>query len=136
MKDLLRPEYGDKNVTRVAANTLEELAAKVEGVDSEAFLKTVRKFYDAVQTEIPFDHSVKDGRHTKGIELTKSNLANPIDPPPVLDVNFHRIPGLYTAGEMIGSLFHFNCPAGTGLVSSTVFGRIAGSAAGAAALVA
>ena len=159
VKELLRPEYGDKNVTRIVANTLEELAGKLEGVDPQAFLKTVREFNDAVQTDIPFDHSVKDGRCTVGIEPAKSNWANPIDTPPyeayavtcgitftfgglridpetgqVLDVNFHRIPGLYTAGEMVGSLFYFNYPAGTGLVSGTVFGRIAGHAAGSAAL--
>ena len=36
------------------------------------------------------------------------------------------IPGLYTAGEMLGGLFYFNYPSGTGLVSGAVFGRIAG----------
>jgi tricarballylate dehydrogenase len=51
----------------------------------------------------------------------------------VLDVNFHPIPGLYTAGEMVGGIFYFNYAAGTGLVSGTVFGRIAGTAAGLAA---
>jgi len=37
---------------------------------------------------------------------------------------------------MVGGLFYFNYPAGTGLVSGTVFGRIAGNGAGAAALAA
>jgi len=41
-----------------------------------------------------------------------------------------------TAGEMIGGLFYFNYPAGTGLVSGTVFGRIAGAGAAAAVLAA
>ena len=50
----------------------------------------------------------------------------------VVDLNFHPIPGLYTAGEMLGGLFYFNYPAGTGLVSGAVFGRIAGAAAAAA----
>jgi tricarballylate dehydrogenase len=31
---------------------------------------------------------------------------------------------------MLGGLFYFNYPAGTGLVSGAVFGRIAGAAAG------
>jgi tricarballylate dehydrogenase len=31
---------------------------------------------------------------------------------------------------MVGGIFYFNYPAGTGLVSGTVFGRIAGTAAG------
>ena len=51
----------------------------------------------------------------------------------MLDVNFHPIPGLYTAGEMVGGLFYFNYPSGTGLVSGAVFGRIAGTSAGKAA---
>ena len=50
----------------------------------------------------------------------------------MLDVNLQPIPGLYTAGEMMGGLFYFNYPLGSGLVSGTVFGRIAGAAAGAA----
>jgi tricarballylate dehydrogenase len=158
VKSLLRPEYGDKNVTRITASTLEELAAKLEGVNAEGFLKTVREFNAAVRTEVPFNHAIKDGRRTTGIEPPKSNWANPLDTPPfeayavtcgitftfgglrvdpqtaqVLDVNFHPIPGLYTAGEMVGGIFYFNYAAGTGLVSGTVFGRIAGTAAGLAA---
>ena len=154
-KPLLRPEYGDKTVTKVVADTLEELAHKMEGVDARVFLETVREFNAAVQTHVPFDHSIKDGRCTKGLALNKSNWANPLDTPPfeayattcgitftfggvrivpetgqVLDVNFHPIEGLYAAGEMVGGIFYFNYPAGTGLVSGTVFGRIAGTAAG------
>ena len=34
---------------------------------------------------------------------------------------------------MVGGLFYFNYPAGTGLVSGAVFGRIAGSGAATAA---
>jgi tricarballylate dehydrogenase len=161
VKPLLRPEYGDKAVTRVTAKTLEELAAKLEGVSPEGFLKTVREFNAAVQIDTPFNHAIKDGRCTVGIEPPKSNWANPLDTPPfeayhttcgvtftfgglrinpetgqVLDVNMHPIPGLYTAGEMVGGLFYFNYPAGTGLVSGTVFGRIAGAGAAAAALAA
>ena len=81
-KPLLRPEYGDKSVTKVVADTLEELADKMEGVNKEGFLKTVREFNAAVQTDIAFDHSIKDGRCTKGLELNKSNWANPLDTPP------------------------------------------------------
>jgi tricarballylate dehydrogenase len=40
------------------------------------------------------------------------------------------IPGLYAAGEMVGGLFYFNYPSGTGLVSGAVYGRIAGANAG------
>ena len=151
---LLKP-YSLRSATSVQANTLEELAAKLEGVNPEGFLKTVREFNTAVRTDIPFDHTVKDGRCTVGIEPPKSNWANPLDTPPfeayavtcgitftfgglrihhetgqVLDLNCHPIPGLYAAGEMVGGLFYFNYPGGTGLVSGVVFGRIAGAAAG------
>ena len=40
------------------------------------------------------------------------------------------IPGLYAAGELVGGLFYFNYPGGTGLMSGSVFGRIAGATAG------
>ena len=155
---LLRPEYHGKVVTRVTADSLEELAGKMEGVNPEGFLKTVREFNAAVRTDIPFNPGIKDGLCTEGIEPPKSNWAQPLDTPPfeayhttagitftfgglrivpetgqVVDVNMHPIPGLYTAGEMVGGLFYFNYPLGSGLVSVTVFGRIAGIAAGAAA---
>jgi tricarballylate dehydrogenase len=158
-KPLLRPEYGDKSVTKVVADTLEDLVDKMEGVSREGFLTTVREFNEGVRTDIPFDHSVKDGRRTEGLTLNKSNWANQLDTPPfeayattcgitftfggvkiiphsgqVLDLKFNPIEGLYAAGEMVGGIFYFNYPAGTGLVSGTVFGRIAGSGAAQAAL--
>jgi len=159
VKPLLKQEYSGRNVTRFTAGTLEELAAKMEGINPEGFLKTVRAFNAAVRTDVPFNHAAKDGRGTTGIEPPKSNWANPLDTPPfeaygvtcgitftfggvrishetgqVLDVNFIPIAGLHAAGEMVGGLFYFNYPAGTGLVSGTVFGRIAGAGAAAAAV--
>jgi tricarballylate dehydrogenase len=155
---LLRSEYRIKLMTKVSANTLEELAPKLEGVNPEGFLKTVREYNSAVRKDVPFDHTVKDGKGTVGIEPPKSNWAQPLDTPPfdayattcgitftfgglridretgqVLNVHLHKIPGLYCAGEMVGGLFYFNYPSGTGLVSGTVFGRIAGRGAANAA---
>ncbi len=46
------------------------------------------------------------------------------------------MPGLYAAGELVGGLFYFNYPGGTGLMSGAVFGRIAGTSAGRAAAAA
>jgi len=151
---LLRSEYRIKFMTKVSANTLEELAPKLEGVNPDNFLRTVREYNAAVRKEVPFDHTVKDGKGTVGIEPPKSNWAQPLDTPPfdayattcgitftfgglridretgqVLNVHFHKIPGLYCAGEMVGGLFYFNYPSGTGLVSGAVFGRIAGRGA-------
>jgi len=40
------------------------------------------------------------------------------------------IPGLYAAGELVGGIFWFNYPGGTGLTNGSVFGKIAGSSAG------
>ena len=157
-KPYLRSEYRIKFVTKVTANTLEELAPQLEGVDPQAFLRTVREYNAAVRQDIPFQHAVKDGKCTVGIDPPKSNWAQVLDTPPfdayattcgitftfgglridketgqVLDVNFHPIPGLYTCGEMVGGLFYFNYPSGTGLVSGAVFGRMAGASAGKAA---
>ena len=47
----------------------------------------------------------------------------------VIGTDWRPIPGLYCCGEMVGGLFHFNYPGGTGLVSGAVFGRIAGKSA-------
>jgi tricarballylate dehydrogenase len=156
-KPLLKKEYSGREVTRFVGNTLEELAAKMEGVDGQQFLKTVSAYNAAVKTDVPFSHAVRDGRCTVGIEPVKSNWANVLDTPPfeaygvtcgitftfgglrinhetgqVLDLGYQGIPGLYAAGEMVGGIFYFNYPAGTGLVSGTVFGRIAGNGAGGA----
>jgi tricarballylate dehydrogenase len=158
VKPLLHKEYSGRNVTRHTGNSLEELAGKLEGVDAKAFLKTVREYNAAVRAGVPFNHAARDGRCTVGLAPEKSNWANTLDTPPfeaygvtcgitftfgglrinhetgqVLDVHFHPIPGLYAAGEMVGGLFYFNYPAGTGLVSGLVFGRIAGNGAAAAA---
>ena len=155
---LLRSEYRIKFMTKVSANSLEELAPKLEGVNAANFLKTVREFNAAVKKDVPFDHTIKDGKCTVGIDPPKSNWAQPLDTPPfdayattcgitftfgglriakdtgqVLDVHFNPIPGLYTAGEMVGGLFYFNYPSGTGLVSGAVFGKMAGESAGKAA---
>lgn len=158
VKHLLRSEYRIKFVTKVTANTLEELAPQLEGVNAENFLKTVREYNAAVRKDVAFEHTVKDGKCTVGIEPPKSNWAQLIDTPPfeayattcgitftfgglridretarVLNVHFHPIPGLYCAGEMVGGLFYFNYPSGTGLVSGAVFGRLAGASAANAA---
>jgi tricarballylate dehydrogenase len=157
-KPLLRPEYRMKQMTKVTADSLEALAPQLEGVNPETFLATVRAFNDAVMTEVPFQHAVKDGRGTRGLEPPKSNWAERLDTPPfeayattcgitftfggvridptsgqVVDVIQQPILGLYAAGEMVGGLFYFNYPSGTGLVSGAVFGRLAGASAGIAA---
>jgi tricarballylate dehydrogenase len=154
---LLRPEYRSRNVTKVVANTVEELADKMQDVDKAQFLQTIAEFNAAVTRDIPFNPTVKDGKSAPGLTIPKSNWALPLENPPfeayavtcgitftfgglrvspqtqVMDVNHRAIRGLYAAGEMVGGLFYFNYPGATGLTSGAVFGRIAGAAAAEAA---
>jgi tricarballylate dehydrogenase len=150
---LLRDEYRIKRVTKVTADTLEELAGKLEDVDAGGFLAEIRAYNAAVQKDIPFNPNIKDGRCTRGLAINKSNWANALDTPPfeayavtcgitftfgglridrnanVIDIDGKPIGGLYAAGELVGGLFYFNYPGGTGLMSGAVFGRIAGASA-------
>ena len=151
---LLRDEYRIRQITKVSADTLEALVEKLEDVDAAAALAEIEAYNAAVQTAIPFDPNVKDGRGTSGLAVDKSNWANTIDAPPfeayavtcgltftfgglridgsgnVLDVAAHPIPGLFAAGELVGGLFYFNYPGGTGLTAGAVFGKLAGASAG------
>ncbi len=152
---LLRDEYRIRKITKVEAPTLAALVAKLEGVNAQKCLATIEEYNRAVRQDIPFNTVVKDGRCTQGLAVPKSNWANVIDTPPfhayavtcgitftfggvkispqaaVQSVAGRDIPGLYAAGEMVGGLFYFNYPSGTGLVSGAVFGRIAGTSAAA-----
>ena len=156
-KHLQRDEYNIKQCTKVTANTIEELAKKLDGVNAAEFVKTIAEYNAAVRTDIAFNPNIKDGRHTQGLAVPKSNWANTIDKPPfegyavtcgvtftfgglrinndgrVLDLDHAPIAGLYAAGELVGGIFYFNYPGGTGLTSGSVFGKIAGDSAGTAA---
>ena len=79
---MLRDEYRIKRVTKVRAETLEEFCRKLEDVDAEKALSTIKAYNKAVMTEVPFDPNVKDGRGTRGLAVPKSNWANTIDEPP------------------------------------------------------
>jgi len=152
---VLRDEYRIKQVTKVRADTLEDLVKKLEGVDAANCLREIQEYNKAVRTDIPFNMAVKDGRCTEGLRINKSNWANRIDEPPfeayavtcgvtfsfggvkvsndaeVEDTAGKPIPGLYAAGEMVGGIFYHNYPGGTGLTSGSVFGKIAGGSAAA-----
>jgi tricarballylate dehydrogenase len=156
VKHLLRDEYNIRQITKVSADTIEELAQKLEGVNAAEFLKTVKEWNGAVRTDVPFNPNIKDGRCTQRLAVDKSNWANTIDTPPfeayavtcgitftfgglridaaaaVQNSDYRPIRGLYAAGELVGGLFYFNYPGGTGLMSGAVFGKIAGAAAAAA----
>jgi tricarballylate dehydrogenase len=150
---LLRDEYRIRQVTRVRADTLEELAAKLDDVDGAVLLREVATYNAAVRKDIAFDPTVRDGRCTEGLAVNKTNWANTLDAPPfeayavtcgitftfgglridtgarVQNVDGEPIAGLYAAGELVGGLFYFNYPGGAGLTSGAVFGRIAGTSA-------
>jgi tricarballylate dehydrogenase len=154
---LLLDEYRTKRVTKVKADTLEELVQKLDDVNPQQCLETIREYNAAVKEEVPFDPNIKDGKGTRGLAVPKSNWAQTIDEGPfqafaitcgitftfgglkittqgqVVDTNHDPIHGLYAAGEMVGGLFYFNYPGASGLTSGTVFGRLAGATAGAAA---
>src|SRR4051812_47736582 len=153
VKGQLRDEYRIRQVTKVTANTLEELVSKLDDTDQEAALKEIKEYNAAVQTHIPFNPNVKDGRSTKNLKINKSNWANTIDTPPfeayavtcgitfsfgglrinsqaqVVNTDGEPIPGLFAAGELVGGIFWFNYPGGSGLTNGAVFGRIAGASA-------
>ena len=50
------------------------------------------------------------------------------------NTDYQPIDGLFAAGEMVGGIFYFNYPGGSGLINGAVFGKIAGEAAGRAAI--
>jgi tricarballylate dehydrogenase len=148
--DLLPDEYRVRQATRIQADSLEELAAKLEGINANALLDTLNDFNAAVSREIAFNPAVRDGRSTRGLAIPKSNWANPLERPPfvayavtcgitftfgglkvntraeVIDEQDQPIPGLYAAGELVGNLYYVKYAGGAGLTSGSVLGRIAG----------
>ena len=150
---LLRPEYRTKHVTKVIANSIEELVEKMEDVNQVQLLKTIHEFNASVQQDKAFNPNIKDGRCASNLEISKSNWANTIDTAPfhaynitcgitftfgglkisnsgeVINTNDEVMPGLFAAGEMVGGLFYFNYPGATGLTSGAVFGQITGKSA-------
>ena len=147
---LLRDEYRIREVTKVSAESIEELGECMDGVDSSRFIRSVQDYNAAVDESVLFDPTVKDGRCTYGLAINKSNWANRIDSPPfeayavtcgitftfgglevnaktsVIDQKAQPIDGLYAAGELVGGLYYHNYPGGSGLMAGAVFGRFAG----------
>jgi tricarballylate dehydrogenase len=136
----------------IVADTLDGLIDKLP-VSKDAAKRTLAAYNAAAGQGGPFNPGILDGLHTDGLPLPKTHWAQAIDKGPfvcypvtggitfsfgglkidnegrVLDTGWRPIPGLYAAGEMVGNLFHDNYPAGAGLVSGAVFGRIAGRSA-------
>jgi len=151
VRHLLRDEYKIRQVTKRVASTLPELVSVLDDVNAEAALKEIQNYNAAVRTDIAFNPNVKDGRCTEGLAVPKSNWANTIDTPPfeayavtcgitftfgglkvnpraqVMNSDGQPMRGLYAAGELVGGIFWFNYPGGSGLTNGAVFGRIAGN---------
>ena len=150
---LLRDEYHIRQITKAKSTTLEGLVEQLDDVDTESCLTEINAFNAAVKKDVPFNPNVKDARCTEGLLINKTNWANTIDEPPfeayavtcgitftfgglrvnteaqVLDTDLRPMPGLYAAGELVGGIFYNNYPGGTGLMSGSVFGKIAGTSA-------
>ena len=147
-RPLLRSEYN--RGFHVSADSIEALAKKLPGLDSENVVRTVNEFNAAVN-DAPFDPSKHDGKCTRGISPAKSNWAQRLDTPPfyafpvtcgitftfggvgitekceVKDTSGNVISGLFAAGEITGGSFFNNYPGGSGLMKGAVFGRLAGT---------
>ena len=123
-------------------------------MNAQQFLQTIAEYNAAVRTDVPFNPNVKDGRCTEGLARQQEQLGKHhrsaavrrlcgdlrASPSPsaglritndaeVLNTDYQPIRGLYAAGELVGGMFYFNYPGGSGLTSGAVFGRIAGSSA-------
>jgi tricarballylate dehydrogenase len=144
---LLEPRYSTSEPFK--SDTLEGLVKQLN-VDHAQAMKSLKEYNDACGRGGPFNAAALDGLHTEGIDPPKTNWAQKLDKPPyvswpvtggitftfgglkidkqarVISTGWKPIPGLYTCGEMVGGLFHYNYPLGTGLMSGIVFGRIAG----------
>lgn len=150
--EMLEPRYSTS--VPFKSDTLEGLVRQLK-VDHGQAVKTLNE-YNAAAGHGTFNPIALDGQHTVGIEPAKTNWAQKLDKPPyvaypvtggitftfgglkitkdaqVVGTDWKPMPGLYTCGEMVGGLFHYNYPLGTGLMSGAVFGRIAGRSAAAA----
>ncbi|MDB5927111.1 MAG: pyridine nucleotide-disulfide oxidoreductase family protein [Betaproteobacteria bacterium] len=148
--DLLEPRY--KTSEPFKSDTLEGLLKQLD-IDQKQAMKTLQEYNNAAERGGPFNPAVLDHLSTEGIEPAKTNWAQKLDKPPfyswavtggitftfgglkinkeaqVISTGWKPIEGLYAAGEMVGGLFHYNYALGTGLMSGSVFGRIAGRSA-------
>jgi len=152
LRPMLRTEeYDMPGISVVTANSIEELGREL-GIDAHQFATTVADYNASIDTSIPFDPTVKDGR-TAHVEPPKTHWATPLESAPfyaypvtcgitftfgglradvdgrVLGESGEPIPGLFVCGEALGGLFSGNYPGGSGLAAGMVFGRRAGQLA-------
>jgi tricarballylate dehydrogenase len=148
---LVPPVYA--TATGVKADTLTELAKEI-GVDPNTLEETVAEYNAAVPTDRDANPNAfhTDGVGTIGLTPPKSNYAMTIADGPfeayavrcgitftfggvkidpetaqVQGVSGLPIDGLYAAGEMVGGLWYWNYPSGSGMMAGATFGRKAGT---------
>ena len=138
----------------IVADTLDELARKL-GIPDDVFMKTIAE-YNAACRPGRYSPLEIDGLATQGIAPRKSNWSLPIDKGPfmaypiissivftfgglrvntnaqVVNMDGDPIPGLYAAGETMGT-YYANYTGATSVLKGAVFGRIAGKDAAARA---
>lgn len=148
-KDLFMPTVFSATVT----DSLDDMAQQL-GLPEDQFLATLKEFNESCQ-DGEFYPTELDGLRTSGTTPEKTNWARPIDTPPFFGyelrpgvtftylgfrvghdakVSFGDVPSenVWAAGEiMAGSILGEGYLAGFGMTIGTVFGRIAGSGAGA-----
>ena len=147
---LLRDEYRIRQVTKVTRRHHRGAGARSSTASTATpSSPTIADYNAAVRTDIPFNPNVKDGRCTDGPRRRRNRtgptridaaalrglrrhlrhhlhlrrLAHRHRAAEVIDPDGEPIPGLYAAGELVGGLFYFNYPGGSGLMSGAVFGR-------------
>jgi len=141
----------------ISASTITDLARQV-GLAPSALERTVDDYNRAIHPGT-FNHAVLDDCHTSGLEVEKTHWARPLDTPPfwayplrpgitftylglkvderarVMMTNRETASNVFAAGEiMAGNILGQGYVAGVGMTIGTVFGRIAGSEAGALAV--
>ena len=145
---LRKEEYDMPGISEVIADSIEDLGRKLD-IDEKQFTATVSEYNASIDTTIPFDPTIKDGRAAR-VEPPKSHWATPLERAPfyaypvtcgitftfgglradvdgrVLRESGEPIPGLFVCGEALGGLFSGNYPGGSGLAAGMVFGRRAG----------
>jgi tricarballylate dehydrogenase len=147
--DFLDPNYSGRMVSKVVANSVEELGEKL-GIDGKALQITINNYNSSLDSKQVFDPNALDGKGTSNLNPPKSNWASPITQAPfygftvtagltftfggvrvdesarVLSSDEKPIAGLYAAGEMLGGIFYYTSPSGGGLMAGSVYGRVAG----------
>jgi tricarballylate dehydrogenase len=135
----------------VEADSIRELATKI-GMDPDALQATVDEFNASIDSSVPFDPTIEDGRGTKGLSPVKTNWARPLTEAPfmaygvtggitfsfggvkvnrssqVLNTTGDPIAGLFANGDIVGMFYH-NYPSCSGMTRNVVFGGRAGAAA-------